>query len=72
VPRRGHAVLSEDVAVATVTSGNFSPTLGCGIALALGDTDGIPEVDARVVIDARGRRIRGIIVKPPFVKRSSR
>jgi aminomethyltransferase len=72
VPRQGHAVLHDDIPVATVTSGNFSPTLEVGIALALGDVATLPGLDSQVAIGARNRRIEGIIVKPPFLKRPSR
>ena len=68
VPRQGYQVLSGDDVVGQVTSGNFSPTLGTGIALALGPAATRPEPGERVAIEARGRRIAGDIVKPPFKK----
>lgn len=68
IPRQGYLVLDQDV-IGEVTSGNHSPTLGRGIALALGSVERIPPVGASVAIDARGRRIAGDIVKPPFVGR---
>ncbi|MGH2693727.1 MAG: glycine cleavage system aminomethyltransferase GcvT [Actinomycetota bacterium] len=74
VPRQHHRVLgsedSDQSAIGEVTSGNFSPTLNTGIALALGERARVPEEGSEVAIEARGRRIRGDIVKPPFVKRS--
>ena len=69
VPRQGYAVFSGDDEIGTVTSGNFSPTLGTGIALALGPAERAPAAGAEVAIEARGRRIEGDIVKPPFVKK---
>ena len=68
VPRHGYAVTHEGRAIGQVTSGNHSPTLGTGIALALGDRDEIPDVGGKVVIDARGRPLAGDIVKPPFIR----
>ncbi len=69
VPRQGHRVLSEEGGdLGEVTSGNFSPTLGTGIALALGPAAPKPEPGTRVFVEARGRRIEGDIVKPPFRK----
>lgn len=53
-------------AVGTVTSGNFSPTLGCAIALALVDTS--VEIGATVAFDIRGERAEGTVVKTPFVR----
>jgi aminomethyltransferase len=69
VPRQGYAVYDGDDEIGTVTSGNFSPTLGTGIALAMGPAERAPAPGAEVAIEARGRRIEGDIVKPPFVKK---
>ena len=71
VPRQGHAVLSGGTRVGEVTSGNFSPTLGTGIALALGPRRDAPQVGHTVVVEARGRSIEGDIVKPPFIDKTS-
>lgn len=70
VPRQGYRVLMEGETIGFVTSGNHSPTLGTGIALALVDArvDGVSP-GGRVEIDARGRLISGDIVEPPFVKK---
>jgi aminomethyltransferase len=69
VPRGGYGVVAADgAALGEVTSGNFSPTLGTGIALALGRAETKPEPGEAVAIEARGRRIPGDIVKPPFKK----
>lgn len=67
VPRQGYAVTHDGVEIGTVTSGNHSPTLGTGIALALGPHDSVPEAGTRVAIEARGRSLAGDIVEPPFV-----
>ncbi|HEX5615445.1 MAG TPA: glycine cleavage system aminomethyltransferase GcvT [Acidimicrobiia bacterium] len=64
-PRAGSAVLVDDEAVGEVTSGNFSPTLGHGIALAFVRPDLGPGTD--VVIDVRGKHLAGTIVELPFV-----
>ena len=71
VPRQHHAVWSGGGVVGEVTSGNFSPTLGTGIALALGPAEVRPEPGVKVEIEARGRRIAGDIVKPPFIRRAA-
>jgi aminomethyltransferase len=70
VPRQGHAVWLETERIGEVTSGNHSPSLGRGIALAYVGRDRAPEPGTRVDIEARGRRIPGDIVKPPFLKKS--
>ena len=71
VPRQGYEVLAGEQVVGEVTSGNFSPTLGTGIALALGPAGSAPELGASVQVSARGRRIAGDIVKPPFIKKGA-
>jgi aminomethyltransferase len=67
VPRAEQAVLRGDEVVGEVTSGNFSPSLGVGIALAFLR----PEIEdgTAVEIDVRGRRVPASVVKPPFVHR---
>lgn len=49
-----------------VTSGNFSPTLGHGIALAL--LDPAVSLGASVVVDVRGTDLAGTVVEIPFVR----
>ena len=64
-PREGYPVLVEGAEAGTVTSGNFSPVLGHGIAMAF-----LPPTTApgdAVEIEARGKRIPGELVKLPFV-----
>lgn len=65
VPRMGHQVFFEDRPVGEVTSGNFSPTLGAGIALAFVPAE-LSEVGTRLEIDVRGKRLPVQVVKPPF------
>lgn len=64
-PRADCRVLVDGDDVGVVTSGNFSPVLGHGIALALV----IPsvEVGAHVTIDVRGTPLPGRAVDTPFV-----
>lgn len=66
-PRDGAAVLRDDQQVGRVSSGNFSPTLGCGIALAFCDAS--VAVGDRLVIDLRGHQLSAEVVEPPFVAR---
>jgi aminomethyltransferase len=64
-PRAECSVLIDDVAVGEVTSGNFSPVLEHGIALAF-----LPptvEQGTEVVIDVRGSALPGRVVSLPFV-----
>ena len=64
-PRAGQEVVTGDGAVATLTSGNFSPVLGHGIALAF-----LPPAVAEgepVKVVARGTEVPGRVVPLPFV-----
>lgn len=68
VPRQDHEVVRDGEVVGRLTSGNFSPTLQTGIGLALGSKSKLPEVGEQVSVEARGRSIEAVIVKPPFIK----
>jgi aminomethyltransferase len=67
-PREGSPVVVDGAATGTVTSGNFSPVLGHGIALAFLPAD--TEEGTEVVVDVRGTPLPGRVVATPFVKRS--
>jgi aminomethyltransferase len=67
IPREGYPVLRGDEPVGVVTSGNFSPTLGHGIALAF-LPPGAVEGD-ELTVDVRGRRVNATVAKLPFVRR---
>lgn len=66
VPRHGCRVLAGGVVVGEVTSGNLSPTLERGVALALLSPN-LPQ-GSPVEIDIRGRPTPGRIVGLPFVR----
>jgi aminomethyltransferase len=65
-PRTGSAVLLDGAVVGEVTSGNFSPVLGRGIALAFVPPTLAP--GTRVEVEVRGRRLPALVVRPPFVR----
>ena len=69
-PRRGFTVLAGGEEAGTVTSGGFSPSLGCGIALAY-----VARPYARkssdFSIDVRGEKIEADFVKGPFYTEAS-
>jgi aminomethyltransferase len=65
VPRADCPVLMGGKEAGQVTSGNLSPTLGRGIALAFLPPGTSPGTE--VEIDIRGRRAPGTVVKPPFI-----
>ncbi len=64
-PREGSPILSDGVAVGVVTSGNFSPELGHGIALGFLPPDSA--VGDAFEIDVRGTMLEARVVKTPFV-----
>ena len=66
-PRDGAMVLVGSEPVGTVTSGNFSPVLGRGIAMAFVDTAHTVAVGDALVIDVRGRHLASHVVGLPFV-----
>jgi aminomethyltransferase len=66
-PRAGSAVQIDGQPVGEVTSGNFSPVLGHGIALAFLPPDVAD--GAAVAIDVRGSTLPGTVVPTPFVAR---
>ena len=64
-PRADQAVLADGREAGVVTSGNFSPVLGHGIALAFLRPD--VEEGAAVAIDVRGDAVPARVVPTPFV-----
>jgi aminomethyltransferase len=67
-PRQDNPVTVDGKPAGTVTSGNFSPVLRHGIALALLPPDLSP--DAEVAIEIRGRPVTATVTGLPFVKKS--
>jgi aminomethyltransferase len=64
-PRQGYPVVVDGEVAGEVTSGNFSPVLGHGIALALLPA-GVDD-SAKVEIDSRGHLEEAAIVGVPFI-----
>ena len=68
-PREGYAVLVDGKPAGEVTSGNFSPMLERGIALAFLPPDAGP--GTAVEVDLRGRPAPAEVVKLPFVQKKA-
>jgi aminomethyltransferase len=64
-PRADQEVLRDGAVVGRISSGNFSPELGCGIALAFVEA-GIEPGD-ELAIDVRGTEVPATCVSLPFV-----
>lgn len=83
IPRPGMRVYQGDDAIGQVTSGTYSPSLGCGIALARIATGRVPltgmpmastfdSTAMHLAVDIRGRRLECLPVHPPFIARRPR
>ena len=68
IPRKGCEVFKDDKKVGTVSSGTLSPCLNKGIAMAYIKPD-YRNIDENLEIDIRGRKVKFIVIKPPFVKK---
>jgi aminomethyltransferase len=68
-PRADQDVLRDGTVVGRVSSGNFSPTLGCGIALAFVDPS--VGVGDELAVDVRGEPLPARCVETPFVPKHS-
>ncbi len=66
-PRDGASVLAGTSSIGTVTSGNFSPVLSRGIAMAFLDTDHEVADGQELTIDVRGRHLAAHVVALPFI-----
>jgi aminomethyltransferase len=66
-PREGATVVADGTPVGTVTSGNFSPMLEHGIALALLDSSVDTAPGRTVELDQRGKVRPATVVTTPFV-----
>ena len=64
-PREGQAVRRDDLDIAELTSGNFSPVLGHGIAMAFLPNDAA--VGDALTLDQRGTDVAAVVVDLPFV-----
>ncbi len=65
IMRRGNRVISSH-GEGVVTSGSFSPTLNCSIALA---RIPISEDKKECQVEVRGKKLNARIIKPPFIKK---
>jgi len=69
VPRSGDVVKCAE-GDGKVTSGTFSPTLGCGIAMAFLPAES--KIGSEVSVDIRGTERLGLIVELPFYSRKNK
>ncbi|MBI2605446.1 MAG: glycine cleavage system aminomethyltransferase GcvT [Deltaproteobacteria bacterium] len=68
IPRQGYALERGGASAGIVTSGTFSPSLKCGIAIAYVDR-AHSEIGTRVDVIVRDQRAEHEVVETPFYKR---
>jgi len=66
VPRKGQPLYFGDEEIGYITSGGYSPTLGCGIGM--GYVNIAYGVGTKVEVDIRGKRVDAEMVKLPFYR----
>ena len=68
IPRHGYALFAPDgTEIGVVTSGTMSPTRKIGIGMGYVKPE-YSKVGTEITIDMRGRKLKAIVVKPPFRK----
>ncbi|MGN0309489.1 MAG: glycine cleavage system aminomethyltransferase GcvT [Bacteroides sp.] len=68
IPRHGYALLSpEGEQIGVVTSGTMSPTRKVGIGMGY-VKPAFAKVGTEIALDNRGRKLKAVVVKPPFRK----
>src|SRR4029077_2276433 len=67
IMRHGYVALHDGKAVATVTSGGFSPVLGTSIGMAYLPVD-LAREGVELQIDVRGKPLPAVVVKRPFYR----
>lgn len=67
IPRHGHPILHDGTHVGKVASGNISPVLGKGVALAYVPTE-LASPGTILSVDVRGKHLPMEVVKPPFIR----
>ena len=68
IPRHGYALLSpEGEQIGVVTSGTMSPTRKVGIGMGY-VKPAYAKVGTEIALDNRGRKLKAVVVKPPFRK----
>jgi aminomethyltransferase len=68
IPRHGYTLLNaEGEPMGVVTSGTMSPTRKIGIGLGYVKPE-FSKVGTEIGIDMRGRKLKAVVVKPPFRK----
>ena len=68
IPRHGYELVNSDgEKIGSVTSGTMSPTRKIGIGMGYVKPE-YSKADTEICIDMRGRKLKAVVVKPPFRK----
>ncbi|AJY74114.1 glycine cleavage system aminomethyltransferase GcvT [Paenibacillus beijingensis] len=70
IPRTHYPVYAEDRLIGEVTTGTQSPTLKRSLGLALISAE-YAEAGTEVQVEIRGKRLKAVVVKTPFYKRTA-
>jgi aminomethyltransferase len=69
IPRPGYTIYAGEAPVGSVTSGTLSPTLNTGIGTGYVKRP-YTKSGTELSLDVRGKRMRAVVIKPPFVDSS--
>ena len=69
IPRHGYELVTsaEGEKIGVVTSGTMSPTRKIGIGMGYVKPE-YSKIGTEICIDMRGRKLKAVVVKPPFRK----
>ena len=68
IPRHGYEIAdAEGNVIGVVTSGTMSPVLKKGIGMGYVKPE-YSKIGTEICIDMRGRKLKAVVVKPPFRK----
>lgn len=68
IPRHGYELVNQEgEKIGVVTSGTMSPTRKIGIGMGYVKPE-YSKIGTEICIDMRGRKLKAVVVKPPFMK----
>jgi len=70
IPRSGYEIFHNDDKIGIVTSGTQSPVLNKGIGLAYVDLP-FNQSGQKISVQIRNKRLNAVIIKPPFINKTS-
>lgn len=69
IPRKDYKIVDDnEMEIGVVTSGTMSPSLNLGIGMGYVEI-GYHKPDSEIFIQVRGKNLKALVVKPPFIKK---